>query len=59
MGVAANVNRANWGVKAARGVLLPGTDYAAVVAHLGYLTALCVATAALASWSFPAHQRSL
>ena len=59
MRVAASVNPVNWGVKAARGVVLPGTDWGAVMLHLGYLAALCVATAAFADWAFRAYQRSL
>jgi ABC-2 type transport system permease protein len=59
MRVAADVNPVNWGVKAARGVVLPDTDWGSVGLHLGYLTALCVATAAFAQWTFRSYQRSL
>jgi ABC-2 type transport system permease protein len=59
MRVAASLNPVNWGVKAARGVVLPGTDWGSVTLHLGYLAALCVATAAFANWTFGAYQRSL
>jgi ABC-2 type transport system permease protein len=52
-------NPVNWGVKAARGVVLPGTDWSSVGLHIGYLAALCVATAAFANWTFRSYQRSL
>jgi ABC-2 type transport system permease protein len=52
-------NPVNWGVSASRGVVLPGTDWGAVGAHLGYLFALSVVTAAFANWTFRVYKRSL
>jgi len=59
MRVLANFNPVNWGVRAARAVVLPGTDWGAVGAHLGYLLALSVVTAAFANWTFRVYKRSL
>jgi ABC-2 type transport system permease protein len=55
----AGFNPVNWGVRAARAVALPGTDWGAVGANLGYLAALSVVTAAFAMWTFRVYQRSL
>jgi ABC-2 type transport system permease protein len=52
-------NPVNWGVHAARDVVLPGTDWGSVGAHLGYLLALSVVTAAFANWTFRVYKRSL
>jgi len=46
-------------VRAARAVVLPGTDWGAVALHLGYLAALSVVTAAFSMWTFRVYQRSL
>lgn len=54
-----NFNPVNWGVRAARDVVLPGTDWASVGAHLGYLLALSVVTAAFANWTFRVYKASL
>jgi ABC-2 type transport system permease protein len=59
MRVASDFNPVNWGVKAARAVVLPETDWGSVGVHLLYLTALSAATAAFANWTFRAYQRSL
>jgi ABC-2 type transport system permease protein len=59
MRVAARCNPVNWGVEAARSVVLPGTDWGSVGAHLGYLVAMSVVTAALATWCFRVYRRSL
>lgn len=59
MRVLSNFNPVNWGVRAARAVVLPGTDWSSVGAHLGYLLALSVATAAFANWTFRVYKRSL
>jgi ABC-2 type transport system permease protein len=59
MRVAAKFNPVDWGVKAAREVVLPGTDWGAVGTHLLLLLALSAATAAFATWTFRAYQRSL
>lgn len=59
MRVTARFNPVNWGVEAARSVVLPGTDWGSVGTHLAYLVVLSVATAALATRAFRAYQRSL
>jgi ABC-2 type transport system permease protein len=59
MRVLSNFNPVNWGVRAARAVVLPGTDWSSVGAHLGYLLALSVVTAAFANWTFRVYKRSL
>jgi ABC-2 type transport system permease protein len=56
---AAKFNPVNWGVIAAREVVLPGTDWDSVGLHLALLLALTVATAAFATWTFRAYQRTL
>jgi hypothetical protein len=38
---------------------LRGTDWAAVWLHLGLLFGLSVATAAFATWTFRAYQRTI
>jgi ABC-2 type transport system permease protein len=59
MRVLSNFNPVNWGVRAARAVVLPGTDWSSVGAHLGYLLALSVVTVAFANWTFRVYKRSL
>jgi ABC-2 type transport system permease protein len=59
MQVAARYNPVNWGVDAARQVVIPGTDWASVGAHLGLLFGLTIVMAALATWTFRVYQRSL
>ncbi len=59
MRVVSRFNPVNWGVKAARDVVLPGTDWGSVGMYLLFLVALSAATAALATWTFRAYQRSL
>jgi ABC-2 type transport system permease protein len=59
MRVLSNFNPVNWGVRAARAVVLPGTDWGSVGAHLGYLLALSVVTVAFANWTFRVYKRSL
>lgn len=56
---AARYNPVNWGVSAARDVVLPGTDWASVFTHLGLLAGLTVVMAALATWTFRVYQKSL
>ena len=56
---AAKFNPVNWGVIAAREVVLPGTDWGAVGLHLALLFGLSVATAAFATWTFRAYQRTI
>jgi ABC-2 type transport system permease protein len=59
MQVTARYNPVNWGVDAAREVVLPGTDWGSVGAHLGLLLGLTVAMAGLATWTFRVYQRTL
>ena len=59
MQIAARFNPVDWGVKAAREVVLPGTSWGAVGWHLLFLLVLTAATAVLATWTFNAYQRSL
>ena len=59
MRVLSDFNPVNGGVRASRGVVLPGTDWGEVGAHLGYLFALAVVTAAFANWTFRVYKRSL
>jgi ABC-2 type transport system permease protein len=59
MRVAARLNPVNWGVEAARAVVLPNTDWGSVGLNLVYLLILCVVTAAFATWTFRSYQRSL
>ena len=59
MQVAARYNPVNWGVDAARQVVIPGTDWGSVGAHLGLLFGLTIVMAALATWTFRVYQRSL
>jgi ABC-2 type transport system permease protein len=56
---ASNFNPVNWGVEAAREVVLPGTDWGTVAAHLYYLFAVAFVTAAFANWTFRAYEGSL
>ena len=56
---AARYNPVNWGVIAAREVVLRGTDWGSVFEHLGFLAALSVSTAAFATWTFRVYQRNL
>ena len=59
MRVAARFNPVDWGVKAAREVVLPGTSWGTVGLYLSLLLALSAATAGWATWTFRAYQRSL
>ena len=59
MQTAAKFNPVDWGVKAAREVVLPGTSWSSVGWYLFLLLALSAATAAWATWTFRAYQRSL
>lgn len=59
MQTAARLNPVDWGVRAAREVVLPGTDWVSVAAHLGLLLALSALTAAWATSTFRAYRRSL
>jgi ABC-2 type transport system permease protein len=57
--VVSRFNPVDWGVKAARAVVLPGTDWGAVSKYLLLLLALSAVTAAFATWTFRAYQRTL
>ena len=59
MQVATRFNPVNWGVIAARGAVLPGTDWGSIGLHMVYLAALTVVTTAFATWTFRAYQRTL
>ena len=59
MRVGARFNPVNWGVNAARAVVLPATDWGAVGVYLALLLALTVATAGLATWAFRSYQSTL
>jgi ABC-2 type transport system permease protein len=59
MQTAARFNPVDWGVKAAREVVLPGTDWSVVGWHLFLLLALSAVTAAWATSTFRSYQRSL
>jgi ABC-2 type transport system permease protein len=59
MQVAAKFNPVNWGVVAAREVVLPATDWGSVGLHLALLAGLTVVTAAFATWTFRVYQRQL
>jgi ABC-2 type transport system permease protein len=56
---AARFNPVDWGVRAAREVVLPGTSWSTVGWHLLLLLALTAVTAGWATRTFGAYQRSL
>jgi ABC-2 type transport system permease protein len=59
MQTVAKFNPVDWGVRAAREVVLPNTDWATVGWHLLLLLVLTSVTAAWATSTFRAYQRSL
>jgi ABC-2 type transport system permease protein len=59
MRIGARFNPVDWGVRAAREVVLPGTSWGTAFLYLGLLLALTAATAAFATWTFRAYQRTL
>jgi ABC-2 type transport system permease protein len=59
MQTAAKFNPVDWGVRAAREVVLPGTAWGSVAWHLFLLLALSALTAAWATSTFRTYQRSL
>jgi ABC-2 type transport system permease protein len=59
MQTAAKFNPVDWGVKAAREVVLPGTAWSSVGWYLLLLLGLSALTATWATWTFRAYQRSL
>jgi ABC-2 type transport system permease protein len=56
---AARFNPVQWGIVAAREVMLPGTGWGSALAHLGYLVAATAITAWFATWAFRAYRRTL
>ena len=59
MQTAAKFNPVDWGVNAAREVVLPGTAWGNVGLYLLLLLGLTALTSAWATWTFRAYQRSL
>jgi ABC-2 type transport system permease protein len=59
MQTAAMFNPVDWGVKAAREVVLPNTSWGSVGWYLLLLLALSAVTSVCATWTFRAYQRSL
>ena len=59
MRVAAHGNPMDWGVRAAREVVLPGTSLGTVGLYLVFLLVLSAATALWATWCFRAYERTL
>ena len=59
MRVAAHFTPVDWGVRAAREVVLPGTSWGTVGLYLLLLVALSAATAGFATWCFRSYQRTL
>jgi ABC-2 type transport system permease protein len=55
----ASYNPVDWGVRAAREVVLPGTSWSAVGWHLLFLLALTAVTCAWATYTFRVYQRTL
>jgi ABC-2 type transport system permease protein len=52
-------NPVDWGAVAARHAIVTGGEWGSIGAHLAYLLALTVATAAFATWALRKYQRSL
>jgi len=59
MQTASKFNPVDWGVRAAREVVLPGTAWSSVAFHLLLLLGLSALTASWATWTFRSYQRSL
>jgi ABC-2 type transport system permease protein len=59
MQTASKFNPVNWAVRASRDAVVVGGNWGSVFAHLGFLVAATAATAAFATWTFRAYQRSL
>ncbi len=55
----ARFNPVDWGVRAAREAVLPGTSWATIGVYLALLLGLAAVTASFATWSFRAYQRTL
>ena len=56
---AARFNPVQWGIEAAREVMLPGTAWGSAWLHLAYLAAATAVTTAFATWAFRAYRRTL
>ena len=56
---AARFNPVEWGVVAAREMVMPTTDWANVALYMGLLVLFTAATSAFATWSFRAYRRTL
>src|SRR6478736_2139651 len=52
----AKFNPVDWGVRAARGVVLPGTSWSSVAGYLLLLLGLSAVTASCATWTFRSYQ---
>jgi ABC-2 type transport system permease protein len=59
METASRFNPVDWGVKASREVVLPGTDWGSVGWYLLLLLVLTVVSSALATWTVRVYERSL
>jgi ABC-2 type transport system permease protein len=59
MRAATHANPMDWGVRAAREVVLPGTAWSTVGLYLLFLLVLSAATAAFATWCLRAYERTL
>ena len=59
MRVATHFNPLDWGVRAAREVVLPGTSWGTVGLYVLLLLGLTAATTAFATWCFRSYQRTL
>jgi hypothetical protein len=55
----ARYNPVNWGVRASRNAVVAGGDWGPTGVYLALLLAATAATAAFATWTFRAYQRSL
>jgi ABC-2 type transport system permease protein len=53
------LNPVEWAVRAARGEVLPGTDWGEMAVFLLLLAAFATLTTAFATWSFRSYQRTL
>jgi ABC-2 type transport system permease protein len=56
---AARFNPVEWGVVAAREMVMPTSDWGSVALYLGLLVVFTTASAAFATWSFRAYRRTL
>ena len=56
---AARYNPVDWGVRAAREVVLPGTAWSTVGLYLLLLLALSAVTSIFATWCFRSYERTL